>query len=263
MNYKHVFHAGNFADVFKHCVLVSLIQALLNKDKPMTYLETHAGSGCYALHSIQAQKTKEYRQGIEKLYEVQDAPAIVQDYLQIVRALNQNGSLKLYPGSPYIADSLLRPDDKMILCELHPEEAARLKSLFHQKSQVFVHHREGYEALKGLLPPTPRRGLILIDPPFEKEDEIEQLKKGLESIFEKWPSATIAVWYPIKNTQEHLTLLRMLRTFNLPFENPTLSLFKDPKSTKLTGTGMAIFNPPWQWSETLPRWLPWLKKSLI
>lgn len=258
MNYKHIFHAGNFADVFKHCILLALVKSFFTKPKPMTYFETHAGSGYYALQSIAAQKTHEYQEGIGKLFSQSfEMPTIVNEYLQIIRHFNPDG-LKFYPGSPLLVQQILRPGDKMVLCELHPEEHQALKSLFYGNAAVAVHHRDGYEALNALLPPDPRRGLVLIDPPFEKTDEINSLVTALQTALKKWPMATYAIWYPIKNTQEHVPLIRAVRSLTPNILNPALTTSTDTDATHLIGTGMLILQPPWQFDALLRELVPWL-----
>jgi 23S rRNA (adenine2030-N6)-methyltransferase len=264
MNYKHTFHAGSFADVFKHCILLALVKNFFNKDKPIVYLETHAGSGCYPLQSLQAQKTQEYRRGISRLLDITDMPPIINEYFQIIRQLNDVPNdqpmheIKLYPGSPYLVHKILRPDDNMILCELHPDEYQSLKSLFYADKNVAVHHRDGYVGLKALLPPNPRRGLVFIDPPFEKEDEITTLKTSLQTALTRWPTGTYVIWYPIKNNQQHLSLLNEIRALNIEQLNANMVINTDPTSTKLIGTGMIVLNPPWQFAIELKKLVPWL-----
>ena len=168
MNYRHVYHAGNFADVFKHVVLLTLLRHLHKKPQPFCYLDTHAGSGRYLLSSPEAQRTLEYSQGIGRLYAAADLPPLLADYVERVRgadAANSADALLVYPGSPLIAQTMLRPQDRAVLMELHPADAASLKALFRGNRQVAVHAGNGYHGLKAFLPPPERRGLVLIDPP--------------------------------------------------------------------------------------------------
>ena len=155
MNYRHAYHAGSFSDVFKHLVLTALIQSLQRKETPFCYLDTHAGSGLYDLSSSIAQKTKEYEMGIEKLKNKKEAPLLIQDFLKIVDTLNSKGT-HYYPGSPYLAKQLLRPEDRMVLCELHSDDVLNLKKLFRNDAQISIHHQDGYLGLKAFLPPPER-----------------------------------------------------------------------------------------------------------
>lgn len=240
MNYRHIYHAGSFADIFKHCILIALLNALLEKPKALTYLETHAGIGLYNLNSEAAQKTKEYESGLNKLKNLKSPPKFIEEFLKLAEKIPG-----FYPGSPLIAAELLRVDDKMILCELHKDDCASLKLLFSDmKHPAAIHCLDGYQGLKAFTPPTPRRGLVLIDPPFEVESEIDDLITGLKTGMERWPNATYAIWYPIKNTDQHVLLIRALRKLNLQYLNPTLIVNSDKTSTKLIGTGMVIINPP-------------------
>lgn len=241
MNYRHIYHAGNFADVFKHCILIALLKALLEKPKALTYIETHAGLGLYNLNSSAAQKTKEYESGLTKLKNLKSPPEFIQPFLNIAEKIPG-----FYPGSPLIAAELLRPEDKMILCELHKDDCASLKLLFSDmKHPAAIHCLDGYQGLKAFTPPLPRRGLVLIDPPFELESEPEDLIIGLKIALERWPNATYAIWYPIKNSDQHVLLIRALRKMNLAYLNPSLIVNSDKTSTKLIGCGMVIINPPW------------------
>ncbi|MGH8115658.1 MAG: 23S rRNA (adenine(2030)-N(6))-methyltransferase RlmJ, partial [Rhodanobacteraceae bacterium] len=170
MNYRHAFHAGNFADVFKHAILLVLLDALTAKDKPLCYFDTHAGRGSYRLDDAQAQQTGEWREGVGRLFETPDLPQPLRRYADAVRICNPDGALREYPGSPLLAAQTTRANDGLILCELQDDESAALHALFRNDARAHVHHRDGYTALNALLPPTEKRGLVLIDPPFEAQE---------------------------------------------------------------------------------------------
>ena len=248
MNYRHSYHAGCFADVFKHVVLLALVKSLLKKAKPFCYIDTHAGAGRYDLLSTDAQKTGEAKQGILPLLQRSvPMPEIVSDYLQIVRATPD-----IYPGSPWIVRSLLRDFDHMILSELHPEEVQLLKQNFHADKQVAIHHLDGYQALKAFLPPQPARGLVLIDPPFEKTDEFSTILLGLQTAFTRWPTGIYAVWYPLKNPSAVKTFLTDLRNQGWQKILVTeLSIYAPNHSSGLNGSAMVIINAPWQFDTQL------------
>src|SRR6185369_7357303 len=197
MNYRHAFHAGNFADVFKHTVLIGLLDALKQKAAPFCYFDTHAGAGSYDLHGLEAGKTAEAADGVLRLLDLKSPPPLLQGYLDLLRSLNPAGmgrELALYPGSPLIAARLMRDSDRAVLCELQPDEAARLKKLFAHDARVGVHQRDGYAALGALVPPKERRGLVLIDPPFEaQDDEFRAIEAALATAYSRWPTGIYAI----------------------------------------------------------------------
>ena len=191
MNYRHAFHAGNFADCMKHALLVALLRALLRKPAPLFVLDTHAGAGQYDLGSELASRTNEADGGIRRLLD--DTPAALADYVTVVRDIG------LYPGSPALIRGLLRPDDQLACCELHPEDHASLRRLFRHDRQVSVHRRDAWEALKALLPPAQKRGLVLIDPPYEDRLDFTRLAEGLALAHARFPAGVLAAWYPVKH----------------------------------------------------------------
>ncbi|HRG16285.1 MAG TPA: 23S rRNA (adenine(2030)-N(6))-methyltransferase RlmJ, partial [Pseudomonadota bacterium] len=196
MNYRHVYHAGNFADVLKHVVLIALIEALKTKQTPFAVLDTHAGAGRYSLASEEALKTGEFRDGVMRLLAAERLPTLVHAYLNLVRS--QNGS-QSYPGSPLIAAQLLRDSDRLMVCELQNAEIASLRQLFARDARVAVHQRDGYQAMSALLPPPEKRGLVLIDPPFEaQEQEFRVIEEALAAAHKRFANGVYAVWYPIK-----------------------------------------------------------------
>lgn len=264
MNYRHNYHAGSFADVFKHIVLIALIQSLLQKEKPFCYLDTHAGAGRYDLSSEAAQKSREFDTGIIQLLKQKHFPEEIESYLAAINAVNaEKKSLpQFYPGSPRIVRYLLRPQDSMILTELHPEEFATLKQEFRQDKQVAVHHQDGYQALKAFLPPSERRGLVFIDPSFEKSEEFKQIITGLKIALERWAAGIYAIWYPIKNRTEVNDFYRGLKTqFSKEILIIEFGIYAEDLPG-LTTCGMVIINPPWQLDRKFEKIIPWLWQAL-
>ncbi len=258
MNYRHIFHAGNFADVFKHVVLSLLLKSLHRKDTPFCYLDTHAGAGRYDLSSEAAQKTGEYRDGIQRLWDRDVLPEVA-DYLAAVHATNAEGRLRYYPGSPAIARFFLRPQDRMVLLELQADECAALQARYAGDRQVVVQRQDGYAGLKAHLPPKERRGLVLLDPPYESNQEYEQIVAGLRVAHERWASGMYAIWYPIKDRAPverfHRALVATgIRRILLAEFCP----FPEDSGFRLNGCGMVMINPPWKLEETLRRLLPGL-----
>lgn len=253
MNYRHRYHAGNFADVFKHAILVLLLRRLLAKETPLLVLDTHAGIGRYDLASPEAQKTGEFRAGIARLMAEPEPPTLLAPYLDLVRAANPvnsanpRGALRHYPGSPAIAALLLRPEDRIIACELHPEDAQSLKREFASDRRVAIHHQDGYRALKAFLPPPERRGLVLIDPPFETTDEAEKLLKGLAQAHRRFPGGCYALWYPLKDRAPVEAWQRQLRDSGIRRILVTELLVQSPLlPDRLNGAGLVVINPPWR-----------------
>ncbi|MCC2666163.1 MAG: rlmJ [Gammaproteobacteria bacterium] len=265
MNYRHSYHAGSFTDVFKHTVLVSLIQALQRKETPICYLDTHAGTGHYDLFSEEAQKSKEFEGGIGQLFEIKNPPTLVKQYLACIQAVNtrlahsEMSRLRYYAGSPAIMRYFLREQDRMVLTELHPQDYQLLKNYFSDNKRVNVHLLDGYQGLKAFLPPKERRGLILIDPPYEKSNELEHLVSALSFVLKRFATGVYAVWYPIKNRlmidQFHRALKNVVQCPTLITE---LSIYPEDSAQHLNGCGMAIINPPWQLDIQILEYLPWL-----
>jgi 23S rRNA (adenine2030-N6)-methyltransferase len=263
MNYRHAYHAGNFADVLKHSVLFALVQSLQSKETPFALIDTHAGSGCYALDSEEAGKTGEYRDGINRLLfpdlkkgdaSARTLPPLLRHWLDAILALpgNEHG-LKLYPGSPLQAARAMRSTDSAHLCELHPEEATLLRELFRHDERVHVHHRNGYEALKALLPPKEKRGLVLIDPPYEaQEAEYRPIEAALKMALQRWPTGIYAIWYPIKLRSQVQPFLRGLQHSGARrVLRAELLVHPDDSPLRLNGSGMVILNAPWNLDQVL------------
>ena len=260
MNYRHAYHAGNFADVLKHVVLVALLDALQAKPKPLCYVDTHAGAGVYDLAGEQARKTAEAASGIDRLDPLRGRDALIDRYLVLVDAEGP----RRYPGSPRLAARMLRPGDVAQLCELHPDEARALRALFRDDPRVHVHQRDGYAALKALLPPDPRRGLVLIDPPYEEQgDEFKRIQSALDTALDRWPNGVYAVWYPIKLGRDVQPFRRWLAgcaaRSALDIE---LLVQPDTVPQRLNGAGMAVLNPPWQLDAKLHGALALLARAL-
>ena len=267
MNYRHAFHAGNFADVFKHTVLTGLLDALKQKPAPFCYFDTHAGAGSYDLRGAQAEKTAEATDGVLRLLDLKSAPPLLQGYLDLLRSLNPgcaDRELAHYPGSPLIATNLMRDSDRAVLCELQPDEAAQLKKLFAHDTRVGVHQRDGYAALGALVPPKERRGLVLIDPPFEaQEDEFRAIEAALATAHSRWPTGIYAIWYPIKLREQTRPFHRWFASHKIA-KTLVVELLRQPDDSalRLNGCGMVIVNPPWQFDQQLRRLMPVLQDRL-
>jgi len=267
VNYRHAFHAGNFADVFKHAILIGLIDALKAKPTPFCYIDTHAGAGRYDLRDEEARKTGEFVDGVQRLLVAANLPDSLRPYFDLLRAANAadaNGHLNVYPGSPLIASLSLRDSDRIALCEVQEAETAALKKLFADDKRVGVHQRDGYSALAGLVPPKERRGVVLIDPPFEaQEAEFRTIQSALADAYAHWPTGIYAIWYPIKL---HRQVLRFQRWFAKQGIKKTLvaelMIDADDSPLRLNGCGMVIVNAPWQFDAWLARLLPDLERLL-
>ncbi len=265
MNYRHAFHAGNFADVFKHTILIGLLDVLRAKDAAFCYFDTHAGRGLYDLRGDEAQRTGEADEGVQRLLQAAELPSALRNYLDRVRALPGNGpdELSAYPGSPLLARDLLRKQDRAILCELQPAEATALRAALRGDSRMAIHQRNGYEALKALLPPAQKRGLVLIDPPFEAQGgEYAAIQDALDEAFRRWSNAIYTVWYPIKKRDTLIPFHRWLRNAPGDVLIAELLIHPDHSPLRLNGCGMAIVNAPWQFDRHIETWLPAAKYLL-
>lgn len=266
MNYRHAFHAGNFADVFKHAILTGLIESLKAKQTPFRYLDTHAGAGRYNLHSSEAQKTNEHVEGINRLLGATRLPTTLHVYLNLVRSLNAKagGGIVEYPGSPLIASLLMRESDRLQLCEIDNRAFTELKVEFAKDPRVAVHQRDGYQAIRALLPPKERRGVVLIDPPFEAQDgEFDAIADALKGAYKRFPTGVYAVWYPIKLRQGLNPFYRFLRQSGMKkVLIAELLLHPDNSALRLNGCGMAIVNAPWKFDKTVGEIMPVLQSHL-
>lgn len=265
MNYRHIYHAGNFADVFKHVLLVWLVDYLALKPAPFFVLDTHAGGGRYDLQAPQAQRTGEYRLGIGRLWDrTRLGPALAR-YLALVRACGAGTGPEpvAYPGSPLLVRRMLRAHDRLVAAELHPEDGAALAGLFRHDRQVTVRREDGYRAVLALLPPAERRGLVFVDPPFESGDEFDRMTEALVEGHRRWATGVFAFWYPIKDEKETDRFLRetaatgVRRILDIEF-------LVDPGAPPeaLRGCGMVVVNPPWTLTGMLDAVLPELSEYL-
>ncbi len=242
MNYRHAFHAGNFGDCMKHALLVWLLGALIRKPAPVCVLDTHAGAGGYDLVTGPAERTGEWRAGIGRLLD--DPPDVLADYAGLVRRLG------IYPGSPALARALLRPGDRVVCCELHPEEHAALRRRFASDPSVAVHRRDGWEALGALLPPKERRGLVLIDPPYEAPDEFARLAAGLRTAQARFSSGVLAAWYPIKHRAPVRAFVSTMQESGIrDIVAAELWLRAPLDPVRLNGCGLLVVNPPWRFAD--------------
>jgi 23S rRNA (adenine2030-N6)-methyltransferase len=263
MNYRHAFHAGNFSDVLKHAVLLALLESLKAKPAAFCFIDTHAGAGRYDLKSVEARKTNEADDGIAKLAVAAGLPPLLWNLLTQVREVNHGGDLRYYPGSPLLAQRLLREQDSAQLCELQGEEAEKLRQVMHGDKRMHVHQRDGYEALKALTPPSEKRGLVLIDPPFESRDEeFRHIEHAMRHAMQRWPTGMYAVWYPIKQRSQvqpfHRWASRAARRVLLV----ELLLHPDNTPLRLNGNGLVIFNAPWKFDDVLRESLQVLARTL-
>ena len=261
--YRHQFHAGNFADVFKHALLTRLLFALRRKDKPFVYLDTHAGTGRYDLEHPWAQKNAEFRDGIARLIDRDDAPQLAVPYLEAVRAENADDRLRYYPGSPRIARRHLRAGDRAVLSELNKKDCAELERLFARDRQVTVRLMDGYQSLKAHLPPKERRGLVLIDSSFDRANEFERLVEALQSAHRRWATGVYALWFPlmqpaaIRSFEQRIAASGIRRILWLD-----LRLGAGGEGGKLDGCGMVVVNPPYGFAAEAAPLLEWLKRAL-
>jgi 23S rRNA (adenine2030-N6)-methyltransferase len=261
--YRHIFHAGNFADVFKHALLVRLLIALGEKDKPYCYLDTHAGIGRYDLTHAWAQKAREFENGIGRLWARRDIPPALAPYIEAVKAENTGRKLRFYPGSPLLARRFVRRIDRIVLTELNKTDYAELKQLFARDRQVAVHLLDGYQGLKAFLPPKERRGLVMIDSSFDRAREFARIATALAEACKRWAGGTYAIWYP-------LMAPAAMRNFELGVKNlgirKILKLEIEVRARDfdemVPGCGMLIVNPPWRFEDEARPLLRWLWSAL-
>ncbi len=265
LSYRHAFHAGNHADVLKHFIEVQLLRYLAQKDKPFWYIDTHAGAGCYELDSGYATQNAEYESGIARLWDRDDLPAPLADYVALVKRINADGEMKLYPGSPLVALEMLRDQDKMRLFELHPSDSELLQENFAgHGSHVLMQTADGFGALKALLPPPPRRALVLIDPPYEDKQDYQRVVNALKEGLKRFANGVYAVWYPQLQRAEARQLPEQLK--QLPVKNwlhvalSVQGISED--GFGMHGSGMFVLNPPWLLHGVLQEVMPYLVRHL-
>ena len=269
MNYRHAFHAGNFADVLKHATLALALRRLTRKPKPLRVIDTHAGIGMYRLDTGEATRTGEWRNGIGRLLGPESDPLppgvaeLLAPCLDAVRAANPTDQLLNYPGSPALALALLRPDDRLVASELHPEDVAALRTALRGDRRAKVLDLDGWQALRALLPPKERRGLILIDPPFEQPGEFERLLSGLTDGLRRFATGTYMLWLPVKDQHQVAGFESALRQLGLEkLLWAELRIAPITPQGPLTATALAIVNPPYGLADDLAGLLPFLAERL-
>src|SRR6202022_2880191 len=271
MNYRHAFHAGGFADVIKHIVLVRILTYLQDKPAAFRVIDTHAGAGLYDLTGDEASRGGEWLTGIARLMQARFSETtmpLVAPYLDIVRAFNPQRDIKAYPGSPLIARALLRPQDRLTACEVEPKARKRLIDALRRDTQARVVDLDGWVALPAFVPPNERRGLVLIDPPYEQKDEFERLASGFEEAFAKWPTGIYVLWYPAKSRRatdalaQHVAAVVEARVGAKKSLRIEFSVAPQIADAGLTSAGLLIVNPPWTLVSELKAILPELEKPL-
>lgn len=261
LSYRHSFHAGNFADVLKHTVLVEILASLIKKDKPFDYIDTHAGAGLYHLKSNDAKKLEEYNNGIAKLKNG-DWPEL-ERYFSIIDRYNKTANLHYYPGSPLFASDFLRTHDKAWLYELHPKDFSLLSKNVTQTRRLKIFSEDGLQGLLSLLPPQSRRALVLVDPSYEVKAEYEQVFDTIDKAYKKFATGIYAIWYPVVERQKIDRLQRrFIRSGIKDIQRFELGLTADTDKRGMTASGMLVINPPWGLFETMSALLPKLLKAL-
>jgi len=261
LSYRHSFHAGNFADVLKHIVLVEILEHLTTKETPFEYIDTHAGAGLFNLKSADAQKIKEHSNGIAKI-SLADFPELSR-YFEVIKSVNAPDSLDIYPGSPAIAKSFLRQQDRAWLFELHPKDVEFLFKNMGNSKRIQIKHADGFEGIKALLPPTSRRGLVLIDPSYEIKSDYHELVKHLASAYKKFSHGTYAIWYPVVDRQTIETLEKNIKKSGIKnIQRFELGISADSDERGMTASGMIVINPPWKLFDKMSKLLPKLEKHL-
>jgi 23S rRNA (adenine2030-N6)-methyltransferase len=271
MNYRHAFHAGGFADVIKHIVLVRILSYLQDKPAAFRVIDSHAGAGLYDLASEEARRGGEWLTGIARVMQARFSETtlpLIKPYLDIVRAFNPERDLKTYPGSPLIARALLRPQDRLTACEVEPQARKRLIEALRRDTQARVVDLDGWLALPAFVPPKERRGLVLIDPPYEQKDEFERLAEGFGAAFAKWPTGCYVLWYPVKSRRATDNLARYVADAVGAGPSPgkclrlEFSVAPQTAGAPLASAGLLIVNPPWTLMGELKAILPELEKPL-
>ncbi len=270
MNYRHAFHAGNFADVFKHVVVCRILNYLCEKPAAFRVIDTHAGEGLYDLTTSEARRGGEWPGGIGRLIAAaeagdipENAATLLKPYLDVIAALNERGSLKIYPGSPAVARAFLRPQDKLIACEIEPAAARQLARHLDNDGRIKTIAIDGWTALSAYVPPPERRGLVLVDPPFEEEADFHRLSHLLGIAHRKWATGIYALWYPIKGRGEADALAKRVRKLGIGKVLRAEHLVSPVRDqTRLNGSGFILVNPPWTLESELGVLLPVLAQLL-
>lgn len=263
LSYRHAFHAGNFADVLKHTVLTNVLEYITRKEKGYTYIDSHSGAGMYQLTEEYAQKTGEYKQGIAKLINNDDVPEALEEYIALIQSFNREQKLELYPGSPAVAKEFSRRQDSAHLFELHSTDINYLTEFCERWSKSHVKQSDGYQGILSLLPPPSRRGVVLIDPPYELKEDYTKAVKTIISAYKKFATGTYILWYPVVKRE----LVDKMKTQFVSSDirnvlQVEFCMQKDTDAYGMTGTGLFIVNPPWQLTKQLEEILPYLKDKL-
>lgn len=263
LSYRHSFHAGNHADVLKHIVQSLILDALKQKDKPFVYHDTHSGVGRYDLTHEWSEKTGEYKQGIALIWEQNNLPEDLKSYLDAIKALNNGDNLRYYPGSPRVARAQLRPQDRMVLTELHPSDYPLLEQEFHRDRQVSIYKEDGFSRLKASLPPQERRGLVLIDPPYELAKEYRDVVQAIYQSHKRWATGIYAIWYPVVNRCDIDDMLEGLEGLGIrKILQIELGVSPDTNERGMTASGMIVINPPWKLESQMQEILPFLQQAI-
>jgi len=263
LSYRHSYHAGNYADVLKHTVVIHILNYMKQKEKAFLYLDTHAGAGGYSLQSEQANKTQEYQQGIAKLWQRTDLPPAVQDYIEQMQQVNPTGELLNYLGSPKIAQQQLRPQDQLKLYELHNTEIGLLKEAMQGDKRVEILHEDGFTQCLKKMPPQQRRGVVLIDPSYEIKTEYEQVLQTLQQLYQRFATGTYVLWYPVVD-REHIDALEIAIKAS-PIKNVQLfelGQYSDSAEYGMSASGLIVVNPPWTLKKEMQTVLPYLAEHL-
>ncbi len=261
LSYRHSYHAGNYADVIKHIVLIEILEHLTKKDNAFDYIDTHAGAGLYNLHSEHAAKLQEYTQGIGKL-NPQDWPELA-SYFDVIASYNNDSGLNFYPGSPLIASNFLRRQDRSWLYELHPRDAELLLENTASQKGVRVMYEDGFKGMEALLPPISRRGLVLIDPSYEVKTDYGQVFDAIDSAYKKFPTGTYALWYPVVD-RKNIDILerKFIRSGIKKIQQFELGIAADQFGSGMSASGMIVINPPWILKDKMAKVLPKLVAAL-
>ena len=263
LSYRHSFHAGNHADVVKHIVQSLILDALKQKDKPFVYHDTHSGVGRYDLQDERSEKTGEFRQGIARIWQRDDIPAEIASYIDAIKVLNDGDELRYYPGSPKVARAQIREQDRMVLTELHPSDFPLLLQEFRGDRQVRIYKEDAFARLKGSLPPKERRGVVLIDPPYELKHEYMDVVKAIRESHKRWATGTYAIWYPVVYRENIDKMLKGLEDLGIrKILQIELGVEPDTEERGMTASGMIVINPPWKLESQMQAILPWLKEAI-
>jgi len=263
LSYRHSFHAGNFADVLKHTVQSLIIESLKQKPKPFVYHDTHSAAGRYDLRDAKSEKTGEYKEGIARLWHREDLPSSMQPYIDTVEALNPNGDLIYYPGSPMVAWQLMERENRLELTELHPTDIELLRQEFAGERKVRIQKIDGYKGLNGMLPPAQRRALVLIDPPYELKTEHDDAINGIVASHQRFATGIYALWYPVVSRAQVTRFCEKFAEQGIKkILRIELCVKADTTEFGMTGSGMIIVNPPWKLEQQMQELLPWLTEQL-